>query len=112
MAFTVFYGAGNGLLTIARGTVRSQCSDLMPTARERACLERRPERRRLSRRYYLACLLDRMGIWVIAVSSALSLAALAALLVFALPNGASRQPRKQNAPVMNRGVSLAMLCRG
>jgi MFS family permease len=77
--FTVFYGAGNGLLTIARGTV--PLAVFGPYAYgERTGLLGAPARASQAFAPLLfGLLLDRMGIWVIAVSSALSLAALAAL---------------------------------
>jgi predicted MFS family arabinose efflux permease len=79
-AFAVFYGAGNGLLTIARGTV--------PLAMfgphgygERTGLLGAPARAAQAFAPLLfGLLLDVMGLWAIAVSAALCLAALAALL--------------------------------
>src|ERR1700733_8969670 len=79
IAFTVFYGAGNGLLTIARGTV--PLAVFGPYAYgERTGLLGAPARAAQAFAPLLfGLLLDRVGIWVIAVSSALSLAAFAAL---------------------------------
>ena len=79
VAFTVFYGAGNGLLTIARGTV--PLAVFGPYAYgERTGLLGAPARAAQAFAPLLfGLLLDRMGTWVIAVSSALCLAALAAL---------------------------------
>jgi MFS family permease len=79
VAFTVFYGAGNGLLTIARGTV--PLAVFGPHAYgERTGLLGAPARAAQAFAPLLfGLLLDRMGTWVIAVSSALCLAALAAL---------------------------------
>ncbi len=79
VAFTVFYGAGNGLLTIARGTV--PLAVFGPYAYgERTGLLGAPARASQAFAPLLfGLLLDRMGIWVIAVSSALCLAAFAAL---------------------------------
>jgi MFS family permease len=79
VAFTVFYGAGNGLLTIARGTV--PLAVFGPYAYgERTGLLGAPARASQAFAPLLfGLLLDRMGIWVIAVSSALSLAAFVAL---------------------------------
>jgi MFS family permease len=79
IAFTVFYGAGNGLLTIARGTV--PLAVFGPYAYgERTGLLGAPARAAQAFAPLLfGLLLDRIGTWVIAVSSALCLAALAAL---------------------------------
>jgi MFS family permease len=79
-AFAVFYGAGNGLLTIARGTV--PLAVFGPYAYgERTGLLGAPARAAQAFAPLLfGLLLDRMGTWVIAVSSALCLSALAALL--------------------------------
>jgi MFS family permease len=80
VVFTIFYGAGNGLLTIARGTV--PLAVFGPYAYgERTGLLGAPARAAQAfAPLIFGLLLDRMGVWVIAVSSALSLAALAALL--------------------------------
>jgi MFS family permease len=79
IAFTVFYGGGNGLLTIARGTV--PLAVFGPYAYgERTGLLGAPARAAQAFAPLLfGLLLDRMGTWVIAVSSALCLAALAGL---------------------------------
>jgi MFS family permease len=78
-AFAVLYGAGNGMLTIARGTV--PLAVFGPYAYgERTGLLGAPARAAQAFAPLLfGLLLDWIGIWVIAVSSALCLAALAAL---------------------------------
>ncbi len=78
--FTVFYGAGNGLLTIARGTV--PLAVFGPEGYgERTGLLGAPARAAQAFAPLLfGLLLDTIGLWSIAVSVALCLAALAALL--------------------------------
>ena len=79
-AFAILYGAGNGLLTIARGTV--PLAVFGPSGYgERTGLLGAPARAAQALAPLLfGLLLDRMGASVIAVSSALCLAALAALV--------------------------------
>jgi predicted MFS family arabinose efflux permease len=78
--FAVFYGAGNGLLTIARGTV--PLAVFGPEGYgERTGLLGAPARAAQAFAPLLfGLLLDAIGLWSIAVSAALCLAALAALL--------------------------------
>jgi MFS family permease len=78
--FAVLYGAGNGLLTIARGTV--PLAVFGPEGYgERTGLLGAPARAAQAFAPLLfGLLLDVMGLWSIAVSAALCLAALAALL--------------------------------
>ncbi len=78
--FAVFYGAGNGLLTIARGTV--PLAVFGPDGYgERTGLLGAPARASQAFAPLLfGLLLDTIGLWSIAVSAALCLAALAALL--------------------------------
>jgi MFS family permease len=79
VAFTVFYGAGNGLLTIARGTVPLAVFGPHGYG-ERTGLLGAPARAAQALAPLLfGLLLDAMGVWVIVVSSALCLAACAAL---------------------------------
>jgi MFS family permease len=80
-AFAIFYGAGNGLLTIARGTV--PLAVFGPDGYgERTGLLGAPARAAQALAPLLfGLLLDRMGAAVIVVSSALCLAAFAALLL-------------------------------
>ncbi|HEX9462130.1 MAG TPA: MFS transporter [Alphaproteobacteria bacterium] len=78
--FAIFYGAGNGLLTIARGTVPLALFGPQGYG-ERTGLLGAPAR--IAQAFaplLFGFLLDAMGVAVIAVSSALCLAALAALL--------------------------------
>ena len=79
-AFAVFYGAGNGLLTIARGTV--PLAVFGPDGYgERTGLLGAPARAAQAFAPLLfGLLIDAIGLWAIAVSAALCLAALAALL--------------------------------
>jgi predicted MFS family arabinose efflux permease len=78
-AFAIFYGAGNGLLTIARGTVPLAVFGPHGYG-ERTGLLGAPARAAQALAPLLfGILLDRMGEWVIVVSSALCLAAFAAL---------------------------------
>jgi predicted MFS family arabinose efflux permease len=80
VAFTIFYGAGNGLLTIARGTVPLAVFGPRRYG-ERTGLLGAPARAAQALAPLLfGVLLDRMGVSVIVVSSALCLAAFAALL--------------------------------
>ena len=80
-AFAVFYGAGNGLLTIARGTV--PLAVFGPDGYgERTGLLGAPARAAQAFAPLLfGLLLDAMGLWAISVTVALCLAALAALLL-------------------------------
>jgi MFS family permease len=80
IAFTVFYGAGNGLLTIARGTVPLAVFGPHGYG-ERTGLLGAPARAAQALAPLLfGLLLDAMGVPVIFVSAALCLAAFAALL--------------------------------
>ncbi len=97
-AFAVFYGAGNGLLTIARGTV--PLAVFGPYAYgERTGLLGAPARAAQAFAPLLfGLLLDRMGTWVIAVSSALCLSALAALLCLPASERAADQASESKTP--------------
>jgi MFS family permease len=78
--FAVFYGAGNGLLTIARGTVPLAVFGPLAYG-ERTGLLGAPARAVQALAPLLfGLLLERMGVSVIVVSSALCLAAFAALM--------------------------------
>jgi predicted MFS family arabinose efflux permease len=80
VAFTVFYGAGNGLLTIARGTVPLAVFGPRGYG-ERTGLLGAPARAAQALAPLLfGLLLDAMGVSVIIVSTGLCLAAFAALL--------------------------------
>jgi len=79
-AFAIFYGAGNGLLTIARGTVPLAVFGPQGYG-ERTGLLGAPARAAQALAPLLfGLLLDAMGTWVILVSVALCLASFAALL--------------------------------
>jgi MFS family permease len=81
VAFALFYGAGNGLLTIARGTVPLAVFGPHGYG-ERTGLLGAPARAAQALAPLLfGLLLDRMGVLVIAVSAGLCLAAFAALLL-------------------------------
>jgi len=85
--FVVLYGAGNGLLTIARGTVPLA---LFGPSRygERTGLVGAPARvAQAFAPFLFGLLLDRLGVAAISVSAALCLAALAALLCLRMKPG-------------------------
>jgi MFS family permease len=81
--FTIFYGAGNGLLTIARGTVPLALFGPEGYGERTGLLGAPARAAQALSPFIFGLLLERMGVGVIAVSAALCLAALAALL--ALP---------------------------
>ncbi len=100
--FTIFYGAGNGLLTIACGTVPLAVFGPHGYG-ERTGLLGAPARAAQALAPLLfGSLLDPMGAAVIVVSAGLCLAAFAALLFLAAPRvGSSRRPytmRKTKRP--------------
>jgi MFS family permease len=78
--FAVFYGAGNGLLTIARGTVPLAVFGPVGYGERTGLLGAPARAAQAFAPLLFGLLLDTMGLWSIAVSSALCLAALAALL--------------------------------
>jgi predicted MFS family arabinose efflux permease len=78
-AFAVFYGAGNGLLTIARGTVPLAVFGPLGYGERTGLLGAPARAAQACAPLLFGLLLDAMGLWVIAVSAALCLAALAAL---------------------------------
>jgi len=79
-AFAIFYGAGNGLLTIARGTVPLVVFGPYAYGERTGLLGAPARAAQAFAPLLFGLLLDRIGTWVIAVSSALCLSALAALL--------------------------------
>lgn len=98
-AFVILYGAGNGLLTIARGTVPLALFGPVRYG-ERTGLIGAPARvAQAFAPFLFGLLLDRMGVAVISVSAALCLAALAALLCLpmkpASTSGAMLGPRNE-----------------
>ena len=96
VAFVIFYGAGNGLLTIARGTV--PLAVFGPDGYgERTGLLGAPARAAQAlRAVVFGLLLDRMGAWVILVSAALCLAACAAARPVAARPERGGRPRLLN----------------
>jgi len=80
-AFTIFYGAGNGLLTIARGTVPLALFEPQGYGERTGLLGAPARAAQALSPFIFGVLLERMGIAVIAVSVLLCLAALVALLV-------------------------------
>ncbi len=78
--FTVFYGAGNGLLTIARGAVPLAVFGPMGYGERTGLLGAPARAAQAFAPLLFGLLLDTIGLWSIAVSVALCLAALAALL--------------------------------
>jgi hypothetical protein len=81
VAFAVFYGAGNGLLTIARGTVPLAVFGPVGYGERTGLLGAPARMAQALAPLVFGLLLDTMGVAVIAVSSALCLAAFAALLM-------------------------------
>jgi predicted MFS family arabinose efflux permease len=80
VAFSIFYGAGNGLLTIARGTVPLAVFGPHGYGERTGLLGAPARAAQALAPLMFGILLDRMGVSVIVVSSALCLAAFAALL--------------------------------
>ena len=79
-AFAIFYGAGNGLLTIARGTVPLAVFGPRGYGERTGLLGAPARAAQAFAPLVFGLLLDRMGASVIFVSAALCLAAFAALL--------------------------------
>jgi MFS family permease len=82
--FTIFYGAGNGLLTIARGTVPLALFGPAGYGERTGLLGAPARAAQAFSPFIFGLLLERMGVAVIAVSAGLCLAALAALLALRL----------------------------
>jgi MFS family permease len=80
VAFVIFYGAGNGLLTIARGTVPLAVFGPEGYGERTGLLGAPARAAQAFAPFVFGLLLDAMGASVIVVSSALCLAAFAALL--------------------------------
>jgi len=85
-AFAVFYGAGNGLLTIARGTVPLAVFGPLGYGERTGLLGAPARAAQACAPLLFGLLLDAMGLWVIAVSAALCLAALASISAFSVPS--------------------------
>jgi len=80
-AFAVLHGAGNGLLTIAKGTVPLAIFGPADYGLRSGILGAPARATQAFSPLLFGLLMDRMGIGVIAVSAGLSLSAFAALLV-------------------------------
>jgi hypothetical protein len=78
--FVLLYGAGNGLLTIARGTVPLALFGPVGYGERTGLLGAPARGAQAFAPFVFGLLLDRMGVAVIAISAALCLAALIALL--------------------------------
>src|SRR5690348_9773256 len=108
-AFVILYGAGNGLLTIARGTVPLALFGPLRYG-ERTGLIGAPARvAQAFAPFLFGLLLDRLGVAAISVSAALCLAALAALLCLrmkpASTSGATAVPRSEASAGERSGPS-------
>jgi cyanate permease len=80
-AFALLHGAGNGLLTIARGTVPLAIFGPAGYGARTGLLGAPARAAQALAPFLFGVLLDTMGVWTLAVSSGLSLSALVALLV-------------------------------
>jgi predicted MFS family arabinose efflux permease len=80
-AFAIFYGAGNGLLTIARGTVPLAVFGPYAYGERNGLLGAPARAAQAFAPLLFGLLLQAMGTWVILVSTALCLAAFAALML-------------------------------
>jgi len=89
--FAILYGAGNGLLTIARGTVPLALFGPRGYGERTGLLGAPARAAQAFAPFVFGILLDRMGISVIFVSAGLCLAALGALLC--LPASQTEQPK-------------------
>jgi predicted MFS family arabinose efflux permease len=85
VAFAIFYGAGNGLLTIARGTVPLAVFGPHGYGERTGLLGAPAHAAQACAPLLFGLLLDRVGASVIIVSAALCLAAFAALLCLRAP---------------------------
>ena len=110
VAFTIFYGAGNGLLTIARGTVPLAVFGPHGYG-ERTGLLGAPARAAQALAPLLfGLLLDAMGASVIIVSAALCLAAFAHCSACRRPGPTSaRGSAKENAPALAGALYIRRL---
>jgi hypothetical protein len=78
--FAILYGAGNGLLTIARGTVPLAIFGPRGYGERTGLLGAPARATQAFAPFVFGVLLDLMGTWVVLVSSGLCIAALAALM--------------------------------
>jgi predicted MFS family arabinose efflux permease len=81
VAFALLHGAGNGLLTIARGTVPLALFGPVNYGARTGLLGAPARTAQAAAPLLFGLLLDAMGVWVLAVSAGLCLSALAALLL-------------------------------
>jgi predicted MFS family arabinose efflux permease len=81
VAFALLHGAGNGLLTIARGTVPLALFGPVNYGARTGLLGAPARAAQAAAPLLFGLLLDSMGAWVLAVSAGLSLSALAVLLL-------------------------------
>jgi MFS family permease len=77
--FAIFHGAGNGILTIARGTLPLAIFGPQNYAYRLGLIGAPSRMAQAAAPLVFSLLIDEMGSWILIVSSALSLAALAAL---------------------------------
>ena len=77
--FAIFHGAGNGILTIARGTLPLAIFGPQNYAYRLGLIGAPSRMAQAAAPLVFSLLIDKMGSWILIVSSALSLAALAAL---------------------------------
>jgi hypothetical protein len=80
-AFAVLHGAGNGLLTIAKGTLPLAIFGPLGYGLRSGVLGAPARAAQAAAPLIFGLLLDRMGLGVLAISSGLSLAAMLALLL-------------------------------
>jgi Major Facilitator Superfamily len=81
VAFALLHGAGNGLLTIARGTVPLALFGPVNYGARTGLLGVPARATQAAAPLLFGLLLDSMGVWVLAVSAGVSLSALVALLL-------------------------------
>lgn len=99
-AFAIFYGAGNGLLTIARGTVPLAVFGPHGYGERTGLLGAPARAAQAFAPLLFGLLLDAMGVSVIVVSAALCLAAFAALLLL---RASPSQAQNKSAPGLGPG---------
>jgi predicted MFS family arabinose efflux permease len=91
-AFTVLHGAGNGLLTIAKGTVPLAIFGPLGYGLRSGILGAPARATQAASPLLFGLLMDRMGIGVLAISGALSLSAFLALLLLKARTAAAPVP--------------------
>jgi hypothetical protein len=83
--FALLHGAGNGLLTIARGTVPLALFGPVNYGARNGLLGAPARATQAAAPLLFGLLLDSMGVWVLAVSAGLCLSALAVLFLLRVP---------------------------